>query len=941
MAKSKRYFLLLLSFSFLSLLSTSKATTDINVTVPSTLSIILNEDETNSITPLIIQNEMNAPIILKNITINLTGEWSLAPNQTFFEVDQKQINICIENVSLADGKNDFNLLIEDQKELDIQIYRGAFRDSFVSSEAFEMVFDYELTEINYTLSLDNQGAISTYLLASGKELSLPKPEKKGYLFKGWMDATSEKLYPADELFIMPDQDVTLISSFEKEIYKITYDLDGGILLSNTLENYSISQDSIILPTASKEGYLFDGWLLNQSSTPIYQIEPDSIGHMELKASWKLPTITLLYNDSITESKTLQINQASLLPTPTRFGYQFDGWYIASLSNTMNITNFYNPNDHYPWTLNIDTWSTSNQGIGSTTSAMISEPFTLSESGTLSFQWRSYGENNYDYLGYDIYDLNSNTYLSKQNVPTYQKCIKNLKGKASTDFVEETYTLESGTYQVLFMYGKDSSINKNEDTAYVKNICVNDVRNYQVSDMYRPDIFLESTVLIAKWIPLEYSYIIKNVSTTGKELSTYQIVHPFASTHTIFPLNHDGYTAPKSQTVTWDNPSKTIIFTYTPNEYTIIYTLDEGTLVEDAIYSYTIENGIVHLPAATKEGYEFVGWYDNSSFSGAHMTSFSASDLSNKHFYASWKALPTYKLTTGWTLAKSYIPEKTTHVIFTDSLALEGTPLNDLSAAQDNSVVGWLEDTTYYISSQVKGQKIIANENCANMFGDFPNLQWVDFSNLDTSNTTNLSYMFYQTNMSDYSFISQLDTTNVTNMQYMFRNCSNMTQIDLSHFDTSNLTNIRHMFYNCENLKSVDFSGWDTSKISDMSYLFYSCEALESLNIRHFDTSSLVNTEGMLNYCHHLKELDLRSFDMRNVTNMASMLETNYALETIHLGPLWRFVDLTLPKQYSQWLTGSDGNWYSQDGTAYTPDELSAAYNENPTSMAGTYFAIKP
>ena len=56
---------------------------------------------------------------------------------------------------------------------------------------------------------------------------------------------------------------------------------------------------------------------------------------------------------------------------------------------------------------------------------------------------------------------------------------------------------------------------------------------------------------------------------------------------------------------------------------------------------------------------------------------------------------------------------------------------------------------------------------------------------DTSNVTNMSYMFY--NCNKLTAIPQLDTSNVTNMSYMFQYCSNLTTIP--QLDCSKVTNI--------------------------------------------------------------------------------------------------------------------------------------------------------
>ena len=59
-----------------------------------------------------------------------------------------------------------------------------------------------------------------------------------------------------------------------------------------------------------------------------------------------------------------------------------------------------------------------------------------------------------------------------------------------------------------------------------------------------------------------------------------------------------------------------------------------------------------------------------------------------------------------------------------------------------------------------------------------NLKYLDLSNWDTSNVTNMSYMFYYQNSSETSLknlnIGNWDTSNVTNMSYMFYNRRGLT-----------------------------------------------------------------------------------------------------------------------------------------------------------------------
>ena len=70
-----------------------------------------------------------------------------------------------------------------------------------------------------------------------------------------------------------------------------------------------------------------------------------------------------------------------------------------------------------------------------------------------------------------------------------------------------------------------------------------------------------------------------------------------------------------------------------------------------------------------------------------------------------------------------------------------------------------------------------------------------FPLVDTSNVTNMNYMFYK--CASLKEVPQLNTSNVTNMSYMFFNCTSLTEIP--QFDTSNVINMSEMFSSCNNL----------------------------------------------------------------------------------------------------------------------------------------------
>jgi len=84
-------------------------------------------------------------------------------------------------------------------------------------------------------------------------------------------------------------------------------------------------------------------------------------------------------------------------------------------------------------------------------------------------------------------------------------------------------------------------------------------------------------------------------------------------------------------------------------YTISWNLNSGT-ISDATYvqheRYTRKSNTITLPAASnmsRAGYNFLGWYDNASFTGNPITSIPSNSAGNKSLNAKWE-LATYTIT---------------------------------------------------------------------------------------------------------------------------------------------------------------------------------------------------------------------------------------------------------------------------------------------------------
>ena len=182
------------------------------------------------------------------------------------------------------------------------------------------------------------------------------------------------------------------------------------------------------------------------------------------------------------------------------------------------------------------------------------------------------------------------------------------------------------------------------------------------------------------------------------------------------------------------------------------------------------------------------------------------------------------------------------------------------------------------------------------------------------NPTNMSYMFYQSKLTDdmmAQFMPYFPNTNqVTNMQEMFSySSSNLTSLNLSNFNTGKVTNMEHMFYECSKLTSLDLSSFDTSQVTSMRGMFYGCSKLTSLDLSNFNTSQITNTYNMFYYCSKLTSLNLSNWDTSNITNMSQMFYNCSKLTSLDLSS---FDTSKVTNSYSMFTAVKDCTIYIGD-----------------------------
>lgn len=106
-------------------------------------------------------------------------------------------------------------------------------------------------------------------------------------------------------------------------------------------------------------------------------------------------------------------------------------------------------------------------------------------------------------------------------------------------------------------------------------------------------------------------------------------------------------------------------------------------------------------------------------------------------------------------------------------------------------------------------------------------------------------------LKDIEGLELLDTSDCSNFSSMFSNWNplfqNRSHLDLRNFDTSNATNMSYMFGTC-GFTTLDLTSFDTSKVTDMSGMFHNCMALKTIYVSDKWDTSNADTTDMFRNC---------------------------------------------------------------------------------------------
>jgi len=133
--------------------------------------------------------------------------------------------------------------------------------------------------------------------------------------------------------------------------------------------------------------------------------------------------------------------------------------------------------------------------------------------------------------------------------------------------------------------------------------------------------------------------------------------------------------------------------------------------------------------------------------------------------------------------------------------------------------------------------------------------------------TSLAYAFNGSPIKNVNLVGE--TSQVTVCNNMFSSCSKLEEVPL--FDTSNVTNMSYMFYNTK-IKTIPL--YTTSKVTNMAHMCDSCNSLKTIS--NIDTSKVTNMESMFQYSSNIETLpELDASSLTNVSNMFMGTKSNF------------------------------------------------------------------
>ncbi len=397
-----------------------------------------------------------------------------------------------------------------------------------------------------------------------------------------------------------------IFSWERK-YTISYNANGGSGAPSAQTKTHGTALTLSSTKPTRTGYTFSTWNTNSAGTGTNYAAGASYtanAAVTLYAKWTANTYTVTFdaNGGTTPTASKSVTYASTygtLPTPTRTGYTFNGWFTAAsggtqvtASTTVSITAAQTLYAH--WTAYTYTVSYNANG----------------GSGAPSAQTKTH----------DVALTLSSTKPTKEG-HTFKNWNTAQDGSGTAYASGASYTANAGTT----LYAQWTA---NEYYLNIKGL-LDGVESANIGNYATVDVYVNGTKV-------------------ADDVNDYYTKHPYGSTYEIKDIKvAAGRTFVQSGSNALSGTmdvagEKTIWLKFTSNTYTVYFNAEGGTC-DTASKTVTFDSTYGTLPIPTRTGYTFNGWYTAASGGTQVTASTTVSITAAQTLYAQWTA-DTYRVT---------------------------------------------------------------------------------------------------------------------------------------------------------------------------------------------------------------------------------------------------------------------------------------------------------
>lgn len=220
----------------------AEGTENVNVTIPSSISVCFDETGENSISEFAISNHSLVPITIDKVKVRECNDWTLCEEGETIPLNTKKMAFSFEDRCLKAEENILGIAIaeESNKSCNIHVKRGAWTTSAESETALQLEFEYTIGRKQFQLSYDTNGGTQTVpaqMVYNGDTVVLPSIQREGYALEGWED--SEGTLYTDN-YVMPIGNVTLKARWREEVaYAIYVASDMSLRFIRTAEPIAV------------------------------------------------------------------------------------------------------------------------------------------------------------------------------------------------------------------------------------------------------------------------------------------------------------------------------------------------------------------------------------------------------------------------------------------------------------------------------------------------------------------------------------------------------------------------------------------------------------------------------------------------------------------------------------------------------------------------------